>query len=132
MDRDQDGKCSAEVKSSAFGVPCVRALDEMGTEISAVLRGRSLRVRVEYDDGRTLAVLFTRDGHVVAVPPQRMADPHVELRGSSDAIYGFLCGTTSVLDAVFAGLLTLHIDELDVPSYRELGELLARTFTEPR
>lgn len=113
-------------RAGGGGATCLRRLQGQQSAVRRALGGRSLRVRIDRPDaGATLAVMFTRDGNVVQVPPDQPFEPHVELRGTADAVHAFLAGDTDLLDAVLARLVVLHIPESDVPHYRPLRDLVA-------
>ena len=126
MDRRPGDEGDEARTAGGRGATCLRRLREKQPEVRRALAGRSLRVRIDYTDEATaLAVMFTRDGRVVAVPADQSFEPHVELRGTAEAVHAFLLGDTDLLDAVLARLVVLHIAEADVPHYRPLRKLVA-------
>ena len=125
LSQAKDGRFMREGSITGEARRCVAALAARQEELQRALAGRSLRVAVDYSQGATLRVVFTRGGLVGISPADDVFEPQVELRGSDEDIGAFLRERISLADAVLARLVILRMPEDEVAGFQEVRRLVA-------
>lgn len=99
-------------------------------ELADALGGRSLRVGLSLGPALTYHITFTREGHVMTRSGPEFR-PHMELHGAPGAVARFLSGDTTMMQASFDGLVTLHVPTTEAVAYRRLRALVAEELRSP-
>lgn len=108
---------------------CVERLRRRRDDIADALAGQSLRVAIDFDEPPlSYRITFTREGHVMTRSGAEF-NPHLEIHGPPGVVGRFLAGDTSMTDATFEGILTLHISTTEAADYMRLRTLVAEELT---
>ena len=131
-----DGETSEEVRFRCATAPDAAVhtyserLRRRRVDLADALGGRSLRVGLSLGPSLTYHITFTREGHVMTRSGPEFR-PHVELHGPPAAVAGFLVGDTTMMQASFDGLVTLHVPTTEAAAYRRLRALVAEELRSP-
>lgn len=108
---------------------CLERLRLRRDDIADALGGQSLRVAINLGDPPlSYCITFTREGHVMTRSGPEF-NPHMEIHGPPGEVGRFLAGDTTMTDATFDGILTLHISTTEAAEYLRLRALVAEELT---
>lgn len=131
-----DGETSEELHFQCAAAPdaavhtYLERLRRRRVELADALGGRSLRIGLSLGPSLTYHITFTREGHVMTRSGPEFR-PHLDLHGAPDAVARFLTGDTTMMQASFDGLVTLHVPTTEAAEFRRLRALVAEELRSP-